>query len=131
MEPITAKSFEQSLEKSLQESLEKIAAEVNEFHVVPQVNPENGLPYHEWLVEFEKEPSDLTAFAQSIDHCLQKHNAYYKDLIEGNVLQTLKITKISKNGFRNYMRSIGKLGGQNKVPRLANDRIIADKLNTL
>jgi hypothetical protein len=73
----------------------------------------------------------LTAFAQSIDHCLQKHNAYYKDLIEGKVLRTLKITKISKNGFRNYMRSIGKLGGQNKVPRLANDRTIADKLNAL
>ncbi len=121
----------EEVEKSLEETLEQIAVEVNEFHVAPQVNPENGLPYHEWLVEFEKEPDDLTAFAQSIDHCLQKHNAYYKDLIEGKVLRTLKITKISKNGFRNYMRSIGKLGGQNKVPRLANDRTIADKLNAL
>lgn len=120
----------EEVEKSLEETLEQITAEVNEFHVAPQVNPKNGLPYHEWLVEFEKEPDDLTTFAQSIDTCLQKHNTYYKDLIEGNVLQKLKITKITKDGFRNYMKSIGKLGGQNKVPRLANDRKIADKLNT-
>ena len=119
----------EEVEKSLEETLAQITAEVNEFHVAPQVSPKNGLPYHEWLVEFGKEPDDLTTFAQTIDTCLQKHNAYYKDLIEGNVLQKLKITKISKGGFRNYMKSIGKLGGQNKVPRLANDRKIADKLN--
>lgn len=119
----------EEVEKSLEEAVEKIDVEVNEFHVAPQVNPESGLPYHDWLVEFEKEPPDLVTFAQIIDVSLQNHNSYYKDLIEGGVLQPLKITKISKNGFRGYMKSIGKLGGQNKVPRLANDRKIADKLN--
>ena len=109
--------------------MESLDLEVNEFHVAPQVNPKEGLPYHEWLIEFEKEPEDLNQFGFEIDKALQKHNSYYKDLIVGGVLKPLKITPISKNGFRNYMKSIGRLGGQNKVPRLANDRKIADKLN--
>ena len=119
----------EEVEKSLQETIAKIPAQVNEFHVAPQVNPESGLPYHEWLVEFEKEPENMAVFSQMIDNTLQKHNSYYKDLISGGILKPLLITKINKNGFRNYMKSIGKLGGQNKVPRLANDRKIADKLN--
>ena len=86
------------------------------------------MPYHEWLIEFEKEPEDLNQFGGEIDKTLQKYNSYYKDLITGGILNPLKITPISKNGFREYMKSIGKLGGQNKVPRLANDRKIADKL---
>ena len=86
------------------------------------------MPYHEWLIEFEKEPKNITDFSKMVDDCLQNHNSYYKDLIVGGVLKPLIVTKISKNGFRSYMKSIGKLGGQNKVPRLANDRKIADKL---
>ena len=101
---------------------------MNEFHVAPQVNPQSGLPYHEWLMEFEKQPENISDFKRLIDASLQKHNAYYKDLILGKVLRPLELTIIGKNGFRNYMKSIGKLGGQNKVPRLANDRKIADKL---
>ncbi|MBT3571161.1 MAG: hypothetical protein HN498_02230, partial [Flavobacteriales bacterium] len=81
-----------------------------------------------WLIEFEKEPEDLNQFGGEIDKTLQKYNSYYKDLITGGILNPLKITPIAKNGFREYMKSIGKLGGQNKVPRLANDRKIADKL---
>jgi len=119
----------EEVEKSLQETLAKIPAQVNEFHVAPQVKPENGLPYHEWLIEFEKEPENIAVFSKLIDNALQKHNTYYKDLISGGILKPLLITKINKNGFRDYMKSIGKLGGQNKVPRLANDRKIADKLN--
>ena len=119
----------EEVEKSLQETIAKIPAQVNEFHVAPQVNPESGLPYHQWLVEFEKEPENMADFSELIDNTLQKHNAYYKDLISGGILKPLLITKINKNGFRDYMKSIGKLGGQNKVPRLANDRKIADKLN--
>ena len=121
----------EEVEKSLQETVEKIVAEVIEFHVAPQVTPSKGLPYHEWLIEFKKEPKDLSEFAKMIDVCLQKHNSYYKDLVKGGVLQPLKITKITKNGFRKDMKSVGKLGGQNKVPRLANDRKIADKLNLI
>ena len=120
----------EEVEKSLKETIEILTSEVNEFHVAPQVNPVEGLPYHEWLIEFEKEPEDLNQFGGEIDKTLQKYNSYYKDLITGGILSPLKITPISKNGFREYMKSIGKLGGQNKVPRLANDRKIADKLIT-
>ena len=119
----------EEVERSLEKTIEKHAAQVNEFHVAPQVNPKNGLPYHEWLVEFESKPDDMNAFAKMLDNELQSLNTYYKDLISGGILKPLRLTVISKNGFRNYMKSIGKLGGQNKVPRLANDRKIADKLS--
>jgi len=119
----------EEVEKSLGKTIKKHAAQVNEFHVAPQVNPKNGLPYHEWLIEFESQPNDMAAFTKKLDDELQVLNIYYKDLISGGILKPLQLTIISKNGFRNYMKSIGKLGGQNKVPRLANDRKIADKLS--
>jgi len=119
----------EEVEKSLKEAVKNYPSEINEFHVAPQVNPKEGLPYHEWFVEFKKEPENLDGFINLIDENLQKHNSYYKDLISGGIMTKLIVTKVSKNGFRNYMKSIGKLGGQNKVPRLANDRKIADKLN--
>lgn len=102
--------------------------QVNEFTVAPQITPEEGLPYHEWFVEFEKVPEKLEELASKIDAEMQKQNTYYFDLIDGKVLQPLKITPIAKGGFNTYMKSIGKLGGQNKVPRLSNDRKIADEL---
>mgnify|MGYP001099855485 FL=1 len=86
------------------------------------------MPFHEWFIEFENEPEDFNAFSDLIDQSLQEQNSYYKDLIVGNVLQPLKVTRIKTEGFKNYMKSIGKLGGQNKIPRLANDRKIADAL---
>ena len=118
----------EEVEKSLKLALEKHFAEVNEFHVAPQVNPHEGLPYHEWFIEFKKEPNNLNKFRGTLDKNLQNQNSYYKDLIKDSILKPLQITKIHKSGFRNYMKSIGKLGGQNKVPRLANDRKFADKL---
>lgn len=103
--------------------------EITEFTVAPQVNPPVGeLPYHEWFVEFVKAPADLNAFALKVDKALQQKNIYYFDLIEGNILQPLKITTLQKEAFVNYMKSQGKLGGQNKVPRLSNDRKIAEGL---
>jgi len=119
----------EEVEKSLQKTVEKYPARVNEFHVAPQVNPKTGLPYHEWLIEFESQPNDMDVFTKKLDDELQALNTYYKDLISGGILKPLQLTVISKNGFRNYMKSIGKLGGQNKVPRLANDRKIANKLS--
>lgn len=108
---------------------EKFGLKVKEFHVAPQVNPEGEeLPYHEWFIEFSEQPKELIQIALYLDEHLQQKNTYYKDLITGNILQSLKIKPLSKNAFQNYMKSIGKLGGQNKVPRLANDRVIADKL---
>jgi hypothetical protein len=121
----------EEVELSLKKAMEKMPVQVNEFHVAPQVNPKKGLPYHEWLIEFEKKPKNVILFKSLIDNYLQKHNTYYKDLISGGVLKPLEITIVAKNGFRDYMRSIGKLGGQNKVPRLANDRKIADKIKKI
>ncbi len=113
---------------AINKAIKKVSAEIVEFHVAPVVSPTSGLPYHEWLIEFESPPKDLRLFEKTIDDSLQEKNSYYKDLIKGKVLKSLKITLISKNGFRKYMQSVGKLGGQNKVPRLSNNRKIADKL---
>ncbi|MFY0654325.1 MAG: GH3 auxin-responsive promoter family protein [Cyclobacteriaceae bacterium] len=102
--------------------------EITEFTVAPQVTPEEGLPRHEWYVEFAKKPSDMKKFSKEIDSHLQKLNSYYDDLIVGNILERLRIIDLKKNAFIDYMKSQGKLGGQNKVPRLSNDRKIADAL---
>jgi hypothetical protein len=118
------------VESALQEAMQDTNVRVNEFTVAPQINPESGLPYHEWFVEFEQEPQDVVAFAEAIDHAMRKQNMYYDDLIVGNILQKVMLTKVAKNGFQEYMKSIGKLGGQNKIPRLSNDRKIVDLLNT-
>jgi phenylacetate-coenzyme A ligase PaaK-like adenylate-forming protein len=117
------------VEHALQEAMNGTTIQVNEFTVAPQIAPETGLPYHEWFIEFENEPNNLEEFALAIDGAMRKQNVYYDDLIVGKVLKTVKITKVSKNGFQEYMKSIGKLGGQNKLPRLSNDRKIADLLN--
>jgi hypothetical protein len=119
--------------KEVEESILPVAnamgIRIVEFTVAPQVNPpEGGLPYHEWLVEFDSPPTDLAAFALDVDARMRVQNIYYDDLIAGNILRTLKITPLRRDAFRDYMKSEGKLGGQNKVPRLANDRKIADWL---
>lgn len=120
------------VEQSLQKAVKGMDVKIKEFTVAPEVNPPKAeLPYHEWFIEFEKEPDDLEALALKIDLEMQQQNTYYFDLIQGKILKRLVITKVAKNGFDNYMRSIGKLGGQNKIPRLANDRKIADKLKEL
>ncbi len=117
------------VEYAMEEALEGSGARVAEFTVAPVIETEGEeLPYHEWLVEFEAEPADMPAFITRLDASLQKQNSYYYDLIAGNILQRLKITRIRTGGFREYMKSVGKLGGQNKVQRLANDRKVADAL---
>ena len=123
-EHVIAKEVEQSLLSALKTT----DISVSEFTVAPQIAPSDGLPYHEWFIEFEKPPSDIEKFEIKIDQALQLQNSYYLDLIQGKVLQPLKITQVKKDGFQNYMKTIGKLGGQNKTPRLSNDRKIADSL---
>ena len=119
------------VEEAMQLAIAGTNAQVNEFTVAPQITPKGDeLPYHEWLVEFEKEPSDMAKFIKILDSSLQKQNSYYFDLIEGKILQTLKVTAIKEGAFHEYMKSVGKLGGQNKVQRLANDRKVADVLAT-
>lgn len=116
------------VEEAMKATLEKHPAQITEFHLAPQVNPAEGLPYHEWLIEFEKEPEHLEAFRDELDQQLRARNTYYDDLISGNILQKLQITRLAKNAFHEYAKSQGKLGGQNKTPRLANDRKIANLL---
>ncbi len=118
------------VESALQEVIAETDIKISEFTVAPQVNPNDGeLPYHEWFIEFENAPDDILAFAEKIDQAMQKQNSYYFDLLDGNILQTLKVSVVVKKGFHNYMKSVGKLGGQNKIPRLSNDRKIVDKLD--
>lgn len=117
------------VEEALKAALATIPAEVTEFHLAPQVNPAEGLPYHEWFIEFSKEPESLPAFAAALDEEMRKRNTYYDDLISGNILKPLVITKLQKDAFQNYAKAEGKLGSQNKVCRLANDRKIAEQLS--
>lgn len=118
--------------EEVEHSLMTVAGQENvrivEFTVAPKIQVNGELPYHEWFVEFENAPDNLEAFAQKVDDLMRKKNIYYDDLLTGSILQTLKIRAVKKNGFIEYMKSIGRLGGQNKVPRLSNDRKIADGL---
>ena len=114
------------VEQAMQEATLNSNVRISEFTVAPQISPKEGLPYHEWFIEFENEPENLSTLAKKIDESLQKQNSYYFDLIKGGVLQPLKITKVKHGGFQEYMKSIGKLGGQNKLPRLSNDRKIVE-----
>lgn len=119
----------EEVEKAMKRTLE-VHPEVNlvEFTVAPQVNPAEGLPRHEWYIEFNSEPEDPEAFSLLLDRNLRELNTYYDDLITGNVLTRLSVMPLQKDAFIHYMKSIGKLGGQNKVPRLSNDRKIASEL---
>ncbi len=117
------------VEEAMNKAISKFNFSITEFTVAPQITPsEEKLPYHEWLVEFENAPDNLQKVAEFLDAEMQRQNSYYFDLIEGKVLQPLKISSLKKDSFQEFMKSEGKLGGQNKVPRLSNDRKIADAL---
>jgi hypothetical protein len=122
----------EEVENAMKNTITKFPeAELIEFTVAPHVNPSEGLPHHEWFVEFSRPPHDLRMFAAELDQQLRNLNVYYDDLIAGNILEPLHITSLPRNAFIDYMKSIGKLGGQNKVPRLSNDRRIADDLHKI
>jgi hypothetical protein len=123
-EHVIAEEVEQSLLKAAKEK----NIHITEFTVAPRISEDKGRSYHEWFVEFENKPSDLVEFSLMVDRNLRDKNIYYDDLVAGNILEPLKVTVLRKNAFIDYMKSIGKLGGQNKVPRLSNDRKIADEL---
>ncbi len=124
-EHVIGKEVEQAMEKALQAH----DARVTEFTVAPQVTPEAGLPHHEWWIAFDSAPEELATFAKTLDLSMRKQNTYYDDLITGGVLCPLVIKPLPADAFEKYMKKIGKLGGQNKTPRLTNDRKIADALN--
>jgi hypothetical protein len=116
------------VEQALKDATEGTDVVINEFTVAPQVDPKEGLPFHQWFIEFDVAPENLDEFADKVDASMQQQNIYYLDLIEGKVLKTLEISKIAKGGFHAYMKSIGKFGGQNKIPKLSDNRKIASVL---
>jgi hypothetical protein len=118
------------VEKALNEAINGTDINVSEFTVAPEVNPIEGLPYHEWFIEFENEPEDMDNFASKIDTSMQAQNIYYSDLIDGKILRPLIVRKVKKGGFHEYMKSIGKFGGQNKIPQLSDNRKIAEVLKS-
>lgn len=123
-EHVIGEEVEQAMLKASNEE----QAKITEFTVAPMIQQEKGKSCHEWFIEFEQEPADMQRFIRSLELNLRQKNVYYDDLISGNILMQLQVRKVQKNGFIDYMRSIGKLGGQNKVPRLSNDRMLADGL---
>lgn len=118
----------EEVEYAILEAAKESGTQIIEFTVAPQIQVTDGLPYHEWFVEFENMPDNLAEFSRSVDNHLRQKNIYYDDLITGSILQQLKIRPVKRQAFQEYMKSEGKLGGQNKVPRLSNDRNIADAL---
>lgn len=118
----------EEVDKAMLETAAQTGARITEFTVAPMVEQGEGKSYHEWLVEFEEEPEDLERFVQTLDQQMRIQNVYYDDLIKGSILQPLRLNMLRKNAFIDYMKSVGKLGGQNKVPRLGNDRKLADAL---
>jgi hypothetical protein len=118
----------EEVEHAILQASKEFNTHIIEFTIAPKIHVSEGLPYHEWFVEFNNPPADMDEFARAVDKHLAEKNIYYNDLISGHILQTLKIRPMKKNAFIEYMKSIGKLGGQNKVPRLGNDRKIADAL---
>jgi hypothetical protein len=121
----------EEVEYSLMKAAASFNTKIVEFTVAPMVSQHKGKSYHEWFIEFEETPSDLNAFAEQVDQNMRGKNIYYDDLIKGNILQKLVIRPLKKNAFIDYMRSEGKLGGQNKVPRLSNDRKLATELEKM
>ena len=122
----------EEVEKALQQTMTRFPeTQVVEFTVAPLVSAGAGQSHHQWLIEFARPPHNLTAFEKELDLQLRQRNTYYDDLIAGNILSELKVIALRENAFRDYMKTVGKLGGQNKVPRLSNDRLIADQLVSL
>ena len=118
----------EEVESSIAEVSEKHEAVIRDFHLAPEVAPKKGLPYHEWFIEFETKPKSMKDFSADLCHSLQARNSYYADLIVGKVIHPAVVTQVKKNGFNKAMAASGKLGGQNKIPRLSNDRTFADQL---
>lgn len=118
----------EEVERGITSAARDTGAEIAEFTVAPVINPVEGLPHHEWFIEFNRLPTDMSQFREKLDQAMREQNIYYDDLVGSGILEKLHIRLVKKEGFNDYMRAIGKLGGQNKLPRLANDRSIADDL---
>ena len=118
----------EEVESAITSTAQQLSIKINEFTLAPIINDANNYSYHQWFIEFDEMPNDLQNFAEILDNIMRTKNIYYDDLIQGNILKPLQIKLVRKHGFNEYMQSIGKLGSQNKLPKLSNDRIIADAL---
>ena len=119
----------EEVENSMKIATNLYGVTIREFTVAPLINPREGLPCHEWYVEFETPPKEMKIFSKTLETEMINQNIYYRDLVYGGIIKPLEVISVKKGGFNHYMKSVGRLGGQNKVPRLSNDRKIADKLN--
>ena len=119
----------EEVEKSIKRACEKYnEVQITEFTVGPRILKDKGKSHHEWLIEFKIKPKDLISFEKEVDKNLQELNSYYKDLVQDGILSTLKIKILKRKSFINFMKLKGKLGGQNKVPRLSNDNNLIDEI---
>ena len=118
----------EEVESSITETIEKNGGVISDFHLAPQVKPKKGKPYHEWLIEFDNKPKDMKSFSADLNQALRDRNTYYNNLQKDGVLSAAVVTPIKKGRFVAAMKTKGKLGGQNKIPHLANDRVLADLL---
>lgn len=118
----------EEVNRAILEATEASGSSFKEFTVAPSITTEKGNSCHEWYIEFTKTPEDLNAFAALLDVSLCKQNAYYNDLRSGNILKQAEVFALKTDATREYMKSIGKLGGQNKFPRLSNNRKIVSFL---
>ena len=118
----------EEVEHAVSKTLKNSDAVIKEFTVAPIINPKEGLPHHEWYIDFENAPNNINGFSNELDKQMRKLNIYYDDLVAGGIIKPLIIKRIKSDDFKNYMRSAGKLGGQNKVPRLSNDRKFIENL---
>jgi hypothetical protein len=116
------------VEGALGDAMDAAGGVVTEFHVAPEVNPMEGLPFHEWFIEFSELPKNLAAFSEAVNEGVIQRNPYYRDLISGSILQNAQLKLLEKGAFHQAMANRGKLGGQNKPPRLANGRDFAKDL---
>ena len=119
------------VELSVEKAVYKTGLMVKEFTVAPKFKSKISPARHEWFIEFENSLVDTKVFAKELDIELRNQNKYYRDLVEGKIIAKPEIRKIVKDGFKKYMKSVGKLGGQNKIPKISSNRKIVDQLNKL
>ena len=119
-------------EKGLMEACAKTGAEVAEYTAAPVFMDSNGKCRHQWIIDFRKKPDEISHFAEILDLSLQRINSDYEAKRYKNItLQPLEIIVAPHGLFDRWLKSKGKLGGQHKVPRLCNDRKIAEEVLAL
>ncbi len=119
----------ENAEKALSQACVKTEAIVNEYTVAPQFFVNKSTGKHQWLIEFDRQPTDMEQFSVILDEELKKLNSDYEaKRFNDMVLAKLEIKMLNKGTFYSWMKQKNKLGGQHKIPRLSNDRKYVDEL---